>query len=359
MNIDYFYPLLLCFASGFTQCLLIGCSILLLRRHSDYQFQRSFAVVLLLLSVGFLNNFIVLACRNLDGAEFLNTLLILYDYVIVGGFMIFSVTLVRPGRYTPLQLSFIEGPYVIAIILYAITASPVIYPVVQIYTLAASTFFVVWSEISIKRYHKMLLDNVGNIEYFDLRWGAILIALLYVVQLFWAIESLSNQSWFIVTTADSNLLFDTLWCIITIGYVLLFLRKLIQQQVFSVTAQDNSATSPSYYKALESNDIDAVIKKKKYYLDAALTLQKLASHLGTNRQYLSNFINREKQKTFYEYINDFRLEEAKSLLDKWDSERGRSMEDIASLSGFNSYSTFLRSFVKKYGVTPSKYIKEK
>jgi AraC-like DNA-binding protein len=90
-----------------------------------------------------------------------------------------------------------------------------------------------------------------------------------------------------------------------------------------------------------------------------LTLQKLATLLGTNRQYLSNYINREKQKTFYEYINDFRLEEAKKLLDNWDVERRHSMDDVATLSGFNSYATFLRSFVKKYGESPSKYLKRK
>ena len=88
-----------------------------------------------------------------------------------------------------------------------------------------------------------------------------------------------------------------------------------------------------------------------------MTLQKLASHLGTNRQYLSNYINREKQKTFYEYINDFRLEEAKSLLDTYGTEHQHSIEDIATLAGFNSYSTFLRTFVKKYGESPSKYLK--
>ena len=363
MNTDYFYLLLLCFASGFTQCLLLGCFVYLLRHHCRYQFHKSFAVVLLMLSVGFFNNFLVSVCRNLPAAEFINTLLILYDYIIVGGFMIFVVTLVFPGRYSRLQLSFIEVPYVLALALFAITKSPWVYLVVQIITFVISTFLLIWLEYSIKKYTIMLRDNVGNLEYFDLRWGAILLALLYAVQFIWILESLSQYNWFSVGEVSNNLIFDTLWCVITMCYILFVLRKIIQQQVFTVPAsetveQEIENTSPDeYYKVLNNNDVDAVIKEKKYYLDSSLTLQKLAIHLGTNRQYLSNFINRERQKSFYEYINDFRLEEAKKMLDGWTEEKHHSMEDVATMSGFNSYSTFLRSFVKKYGESPSSYLK--
>lgn len=364
MNTGIFYLLQLCFVSGFTQCMLIGCSILLLRQHSTYQFQRAFAIVLLMLSVGFLNNFVVSACSNMESAEFINTLLVLYDYVIVGGFMFFIVSLVFPSRYNTLQLSMFEIPYVIAIILYIISRSHLIYPVVQIFTLTVSTFLLIWLSCSIKKYNKMLRDNMGNIEYFDLHWGTILMVLLYIVQLIWAVESLSQHNWFTVSVADRNLIFDTIWCFITMAYVVLIMNKIILQQVFVVPAQDNTTTdnpeetpSEEYYKILNNSDIDLDIKTNKYYLDATLTLQKLATHLGTNRQYLSNYINRVKGKTFYEYINDFRLEEAKNILDNWDNEHPRSMDDIAALSGFNSYSTFLRSFVKKYDVSPSKYLK--
>ena len=102
-----------------------------------------------------------------------------------------------------------------------------------------------------------------------------------------------------------------------------------------------------------------VMKEKRYYLDNTLTLQKLAQHLGTNRQYLSNHINQELHTTFYDYINDFRLEDAKAMLDSQNTENQHSLEDISVMAGFNSYATFLRSFKKKYGQTPSQYLTEK
>ena len=367
MNHADFYPLLLCLASGITMCLLISCSLFLLRRHHSYQFQRVFAVALLLLSVGFFNNFLVLTFHDESTVVFINMLLILYDYVVVGAYMIFVITLVFPGRYSIWRLSLFEVPYVLAIALYAITRSPMVYPAVQIYTLATSTVLLVWLEYSLKKYDRMLLNNVSDIEHVNLRWAAILVIVMYMVQLFWAAESFSNQSWFTVPTANSNMLFDTLWCFITIAYVMFILRKIIQQQMVTdnpstddphPVQQDTASPSDDYYMVLSNMDIDHLIREKKHYLETDLTLQKLAIYLGTNRQYLSNYINREKQKTFYEYINDFRLEDAKRLLDKWDPDCEHSMEDIATLSGFNSYSTFLRQFVKKYGESPSQYLKK-
>lgn len=366
MNSAQFYPLMLCLASGITMCLLVAGSIFLFRRHNSFQFQRVFAVAMLMLSFGFFNNFIVLTINDEDTAVFVNMLLILYDYIVVGGYMIFVVTLVFPGRFSTWRLALFEIPYIFAIALYAFTRSSMVYPAVQIYTFVASSILLVWLWYSIKKYNRMLLDNVGDIEHLNLNWAVVLIVLMYVVQLFWAAESLSNQSWFTVPTADSNLLFDTLWCFITIAYVLFIIRKIIQQKVYTdepaqspaTTIQETPSSSEVYYKVLNNIDIENLIRENKYHLDASLTVQKLATLLGTNRQYLSNYINREKQKTFYEYINDFRLEDAKRLLDGCNKEQGRSMEDIATMSGFNSYATFLRQFVKKYGESPSQYLKD-
>ncbi len=114
---------------------------------------------------------------------------------------------------------------------------------------------------------------------------------------------------------------------------------------------------PTYHEALVGKNIEQYIRENKCYLDKSLTVQKLAGLLGTNRQYLSTYINQEKQKTFYDYINDFRLEEAKALMDGMNRDRQYSLDAVADHSGFNSYSTFLRSFARRYGQTPSKYLR--
>ena len=364
MNTDFFYPLMLCFASGFTQCLLLGCAFYLLRRKCRYQFQQTFAVVLVMLSAGFFNNFVVSVLMGASSVAFINTLLLLYDYVVVGGFMAFIVSLVFPGHFSFVRLTLFLAPYVAAIVLYGITQSRWVYPAVQVFTLVLSTVLLVWLELSIVRYRRLLQENVSDIEYFDLRWGAVIIALLYFVQVIWAVESLSQGSWFTVGSANKNLIFDTLWCLITLVYVLFILRKIIHQEVYSVPAQEPvSGEQPrrgeEYYKTLSNRAVDEMVEKNKYYLDPSLTLQKLATLLGTNRQYLSNYINREKGKTFYNYINEYRMAEAMRILKNPEAGQLHSLEEIAVLSGYNTYSTFLRTFVKTYGESPSSYLKKK
>lgn len=368
MNADFFYIILLCFASGFTLCLLGVYSIQLFRKHKQFQFRRNLAIAFALAAVGFFNYFVMVACIYKPFSLFINTLLVMYDFLVVGGYMYFIVTLVFPNRFNKLHLLLLESPYLVAIAVYAITKSRIIYSVEVIYTFVLSTYLLVWLLLSIKKHDRMLLDNLGDIEHFDLRWSATLVIFVYVIQLVYELECVFLPSWDSSDLSNSLLIGDIIWCFVTVFYSSLLYSKVTRQKVFSVQVQDkrtsgNSEIQPqspdNYYKVLTNSDVELKIKEKKYYLDSSLTLQKLATQLGTNRKYLSNYINHEKQKTFYEYINDFRLEEAKNLLDGYDERNPQSLESIASLAGFNSYSTFLRSFVKKYDISPSKYLKSK
>ena len=218
----------------------------------------------------------------------------------------------------------------------------------------------------------MLLDNVGNLECFDLRWTNYLLVVYFAVLMIWIVESFSQQTWFSTQSMNNNLLVDTVYCFFVIAVVLLVVMKLNRQKVFTLsTTEDENVTenqeigaqvpvsNPQYHKVLINNNLESVIVENRYYQDNTLTLQKLAQHLGTNRQYLSNHINQECHMTFYDYINDFRLEEAKAMLDSQSTENQHSLEDISVMAGFNSYATFLRSFKKKYGQTPSQYLTEK
>ena len=151
----------------------------------------------------------------------------LFDYLIVGGYMMFAVSLVFPNRYKTRQLLLLATPDLIAMLLFAFSRSRWVLPAVQIYTLVASIVFLVYLERSIKRHTKMLLDNVGDLECFDLRWSGYLIVVYFVVQLIWGLESVSQQTWFSTPSIESNLLFDTAYCLFTIGIGLFVMRKQI------------------------------------------------------------------------------------------------------------------------------------
>lgn len=345
---------MLCFGHG-AMC-PDGVWVIYAQTTSHIPVPEGFAITLFLHSIGFFNNFLVAACSDLSCADYLNTLFLLFDYVIVGGYIVFGISLVMPNRYTLLQLLIVEIPFVGAMILFAITESPKILPAMQVFTLVTCLIIIVYLQYYIKKYTAMLNDNVSDLEYFDLSWSNIVVSLFFVYQLLWFVGSLSQQDWFDGQEDDYSLIFDSVYCLISIAIVMYAMHKIITQKVFVL---GNQVDKDPYYKTLSAKDIEKIIREMHYYRDSTLTLQKLAQLLGTNRQYLSNYINRERNMTFYEYINDFRLEEAKVILESKNTESQQSIEDIAVMVGFNSYSTFLRSFKSKYGKTPSKYLVEK
>ena len=100
------------------------------------------------------------------------------------------------------------------------------------------------------------------------------------------------------------------------------------------------------------NNLHVVMEEKRPFLDPLLNIDELAVMVGSNRHHLSQVLNERLKKSFYDYINYYRVEEARSLLN--DSEKVRlKIAAIAYDSGFNSLSTFNDVFRKFTGNTPS------
>lgn len=100
-----------------------------------------------------------------------------------------------------------------------------------------------------------------------------------------------------------------------------------------------------------SKRMKVLFDEDKIYLDPELRLSSLAVQLGTNRTYMSNYFNQYCGTSFYDYVNRFRLEHSKNLL----TDSDYTYEVIASMSGFNSLSTFRRTFQMMYGCSPKQW----
>lgn len=93
---------------------------------------------------------------------------------------------------------------------------------------------------------------------------------------------------------------------------------------------------------------------KKPYLDADLTIQDFAESLNIPRHYLTQVINEKLSKNFYQFINEYRVEEVKRLLMDKDYKKF-TITAIAFESGFNSKSAFNSAFKEITGMTPTEY----
>lgn len=100
--------------------------------------------------------------------------------------------------------------------------------------------------------------------------------------------------------------------------------------------------------------IDSVMREQKLYLQPTITLDNLAEELNIPAKDLSMIINRHFNVNFYEFINGYRIEEAKQLLGD-SNQKNKTITTIYLDVGFNSKSVFNTFFKKIVGTTPSEY----
>jgi AraC-like DNA-binding protein len=95
-----------------------------------------------------------------------------------------------------------------------------------------------------------------------------------------------------------------------------------------------------------------LMKVDKAFLDPSLSLGKLARDLGVSQHHLSQVLNERLGQNFFEFVNVYRVEEAKlKLLER----KSISVLAIGEEVGFSSKSAFNSAFKKQTGLTPSQF----
>lgn len=102
--------------------------------------------------------------------------------------------------------------------------------------------------------------------------------------------------------------------------------------------------------------LENYINSQEVYLNPSLTIFELAKGLELTSHELSLFLNKYLQKNFFDYINEFRIKKAKSILKNPDK-RHLTILEILYEVGFNSKSSFNTAFKKYVGKTPTEYRK--
>jgi AraC-like DNA-binding protein len=104
------------------------------------------------------------------------------------------------------------------------------------------------------------------------------------------------------------------------------------------------------------NKIISFVTESKIYKDKDLNLFTFANRLQMPYREVSNVINKFANKNFNLFLNEFRIDEAKRLINN-DSSDKFNLTWIAEEVGFNSRSSFFAAFKTISGTTPDKYKK--
>lgn len=98
-------------------------------------------------------------------------------------------------------------------------------------------------------------------------------------------------------------------------------------------------------------------EKSKIFLNPKITLNETSKIVGTNRTYLSLYLNKVLHTTFYDYVNRYRAEYAAKMFS--DEKCTLNIKEVATASGFTSMATFRRFFTRHFGMTPSEFRKNR
>lgn len=112
----------------------------------------------------------------------------------------------------------------------------------------------------------------------------------------------------------------------------------------------NKAIKISIRKEIETKIF--IVKENGLFQNPNVTLSDVAEELNVSAHILSQYLNDDLGKPFTTFINEFRIEKAKTLLLQ---DKRYTIEALGYESGFNSKSTFNTTFKKICGCTPSEY----
>lgn len=148
---------------------------------------------------------------------------------------------------------------------------------------------------------------------------------------------------------------------ISIALIILFITfyNIKEPQLFRVT----QLVSPKKYaqSKLSNPELDTLkslleglMEERKPYLNRKLLKSELAEMLGVSNPEIARLLNERIGMNFFEYVNYYRIKEFIALA-KTDKAKNMTFFGLAQEAGFNSKTTFNKSFKDLMGTTPKEY----
>lgn len=214
----------------------------------------------------------------------------------------------------------------------------------------------------ILKYRDQLKTTHSNIERVDVTWLYLLVSGFLIVSLITATLALMkivhiwiafHPNWFQIMGLTSY------YSVFFLVLMLVFSSMRYFTTFEAIKQKDSFKQSPEekLLNTVFAEKIDTAMRNQKLYLQPDLTLDALSEALAIPSKDLSLVFNRHFKSNFYEFINGYRIEEAKSLLAD-PKHKHKTITQIYFDVGFNSKSVFNTFFKKIVGKTPSEFRSE-
>lgn len=204
-------------------------------------------------------------------------------------------------------------------------------------------------------YRRRLRDQFSDLEHRNVSWLSFTLGgfgLLLVVSI------LQNTARFALSTHmyNGSLILTAL---MLLGFMTLVLFKSLKQpELFAGIAEDApdarlTSAVPTTLQD-EADRLQQFMEAQQPYLTPSLTLQDLSDALNRPPRLISQTINTVFEQNFFDYVNSYRIDDAKRLLAHPDETKTTILEVMYRV-GFNSKSSFNTAFKKFTDMTPTQY----
>ncbi len=223
---------------------------------------------------------------------------------------------------------------------------------VHLFVYLALTYKSLW------KYRKVIKDTYSQIDQINLDWlGSSLntFGLLAFVSLI--------QSFIGLTGNESVFVIALVLLLIFVFYFVnrVILKALRQPEIFAGIAQNEttkypgSNLTPIQIEAYK-NELVALLGSEKPFLNPQVSIADLSEKLSVPTKHLSQVINQSFNKSFFDFINTYRIQEVQQILKESKDDKLTVLEAMYQ-AGFNSKSSFNTAFKKETGLTPTEFRK--
>lgn len=268
------------------------------------------------------------------------------DMVAVPLYAFILMELCSPGSVTARTIVVHEIPFVALPLLFVATQSVVLYFADVVWAAVYGTYYASWTIMAIPRYHRRLKQRFSYVENINLNWLRTIMLSFYAILALWFVDCVV-----IDLGIEALYMLGSLVIWIFIGYFIYRHESVIDELCEPMTADLPSPVTEAVGQDALAERIRVLFEAERVFLNPHLKLSDVALMTNSNRTYVSRFFNNSHGKTFFEFVNEYRVSYAKELL-KTTTEK---LDVVAEMSGFNSRQSFHRVFSKLTGCTPEKY----
>ncbi len=218
--------------------------------------------------------------------------------------------------------------------------------------------YIIATFISIYKYRLEIKNIFTSVEEINLSW---LLVIILAFTSMWLVDFVA----FLIYIFFNNYGGVSIYLIFSsVTINLLFANYMVYKGLHQDNAFDGIKT-PQKYSGSKINTekskllvqkLKSFMLDKKPYLNPNLTIKDLSEEFQIHHKFLSQIINSELEKNFFDFVNYYRIMEAIELMEDKSNEKMTILEILYNV-GFNSKSAFNSAFKKNIGKTPSEFKK--